>query len=60
MRTPSDKKFKTEEVPTSRDMFSSLTTAETARTVSHVMIAGNALLSAHLPPFRQRQISWTS
>src|SRR3989339_2139684 len=50
MRTPSDKKFKTEEVPTSRDMFSSLTTAETARTVSHVMIAGNALLSAHLPP----------
>ena len=46
MRTPSDKKFKTEEVPTSREMF----TAETVRTASHVMIAGNALLSAHLSP----------
>ena len=46
MRTPSDKKFKTEEVPTSGEMF----TAETVRTASHVMIAGNALFSAHLSP----------
>ena len=46
MRTSSDRKPETEEVPTSREMF----TAETVRTASHVMIAGNALLSAHLSP----------
>ncbi len=50
MRTQSDKKLKTEKVLTSRDMFSSLATAETVRTASHVMIAGNALFSAHLSP----------
>ena len=50
MSPRSDKKFKTEEVPTSRERLFSLATAETARTASHVMLAGNAMLSSSVSP----------
>ena len=50
MRPQSDKKLATEEAPKSREFLSSLATAETARTASHIIIAGNAMLSSSASP----------
>ena len=50
MRSRSDKKPATEEAPKSREILSSLATAETARTASHIIIAGNAMLSSSASP----------
>jgi len=50
MRPQSDKKLATEEASKSREFLSSLATAETARTASHIIIAGNAMLSSSASP----------
>ena len=50
MRSRSDKKPATEEAPKSRETLSSLATAETVRTASHIIIAGNAMLSSSVSP----------